>query len=72
MKKHKRDASHRCYVKGYQNAIQGRSLSNCPYQENTTRSYEWFRGWREGRVDLWSGYNQQVCQKKAGNLCLNH
>ena len=36
MKKHKRDPEHRSYVKGYQAAIQGRSLSVCPHQENTT------------------------------------
>ncbi|MGB2041959.1 MAG: ribosome modulation factor, partial [Porticoccaceae bacterium] len=33
MKKHKRDQDHRSYVKGYQAAIQERSLATCPYQE---------------------------------------
>ena len=51
MKKHKRDPEHRSYVKGYQAAIQGRSLSVCPHQENTTIAYHWSRGWREGRQD---------------------
>ena len=72
MKKHKRDMEHRSYVKGYQSAIQGRSLSLCPYQENTTMAYQWCRGWREGREDGWSGYNTATCQHKAGNLILNH
>ena len=72
MKKHKRDPEHRSYVKGYQTAIQGRSLSVCPYQEDTTMAYHWLRGWREGREDGWSGYNASTCQQKAGNLILNH
>ena len=72
MKKHKRDPEHRSYVKGYQAAIQGRSLSVCPHQENTTVAYHWSRGWRAGRKDGWSGYNTTACQHKAGNLVLNH
>lgn len=71
MKKHKRDPEHRSYVKGYQSAIQGRSLSLCPYQENTTMAYQWSRGWREGREDGWSGYNTNACQQKAASLILN-
>lgn len=71
MRKHKRDQSHRTYTKGYQTAIAGRSLSNCPYKENTLMSDNWSRGWREGRNDLWSGYTTSVCQQKLGNLILN-
>ncbi|HAZ80205.1 MAG TPA: ribosome modulation factor [Porticoccaceae bacterium] len=71
MKKHKRDPEQRSYVKGYQAAIQGRSLSICPHQENTKTAFQWSRGWREGRQDGWSGFNRETCQKKATNLALN-
>ena len=52
MKKHKRNPEHRCFVKGYQAAIQGRSLSGCPHQENSLMSFHWSRGWREAREDV--------------------
>lgn len=72
MRKHKRDQFHKTYTKGYQTAIARRSRSTCPYKENTPMYDHWLRGWREGRDDLWSGYNTAVCQQKIGNLILNH
>jgi ribosome modulation factor len=72
MKKHKRNPEHRCFVKGYQAAIQGRSLSGCPHQENSLMSFHWSRGWREAREDVWSGFDVKTCQQKVVNLTLNH
>ena len=68
MKKHKRNQDHRSYVKGYQAAIQERSLATCPYQEQSIMAYHWSRGWREGREDYWNGFNQASFQQKAANL----
>lgn len=68
MRKHKRDPAHRSYLKGYQAAIQGRSLSTCPYQDDSTLAYHWSRGWREGRQDHWAGFNELTYQQKVGNL----
>ena len=68
VRKQKRDLEHRSYVKGYQAANQGRSLSTCPYQDNSVMSFHWSRGWREGRGDYWAGFNQQAFQQKAINL----
>ncbi|MGB0474059.1 MAG: ribosome modulation factor, partial [Porticoccaceae bacterium] len=50
MKKHKKDLSHRAYIKGYQTAIQQRSISNCPYQPESKLAYHWCTGWRQGRA----------------------
>jgi len=68
VKKHKRDQDHRSYVKGYQAAIQDRSLAACPYQPNSVMAYHWSRGWREGREDYWNGFKQASFQQKAANL----
>ena len=68
VKKHKRDQDHRSYVKGYQAAIQERSLATCPYQEQSIMAYHWSRGWREGREDYWNGFNQASFQQKAASL----
>jgi ribosome modulation factor len=55
-------------VKGYQAAIQERSLATCPYQEQSIMAYHWSRGWREGREDYWNGFNQASFQQKAASL----
>lgn len=68
MKKHKRNQDHRLFIKGYQAAIQQRALATCPYQQHSTMAYHWSRGWREGREDYWSGFNQATFQQKAANL----
>jgi ribosome modulation factor len=68
VKKHKRDLEHRSFVKGYQAAVQGRSLEVLPYQEHSAMAFHWSRGWREGRKDYWDGFNQFSCQQKAASL----
>jgi|TARA_B110000967_G_scaffold12686_1_gene12321 ribosome modulation factor len=68
VKKHKRDLEHRSYVKGYQAAVQGRTLAAIPYQENSIMAFHWSRGWREGKEDYWNGFNQRSFQQKAANL----
>jgi ribosome modulation factor len=68
VKKHKRDLEHRSFVKGYQAAVQGRSLAGTPYQENSPMAFHWSRGWREGREDYWNGFNQYSFQQKAASL----
>lgn len=68
MKKHKRDQEHRSFVKGYQAALQGRSLDVIPYKEDSPMAFHWTRGWREGREDYWNGFNQYSFQQKAANF----
>jgi len=68
VKKHKRDQEHRSFVKGYQAAVQGRTLAAIPYQENSIMAFHWSRGWREGKEDYWNGFNQHSFQQKAANL----
>jgi ribosome modulation factor len=68
MKKHKKDLSHRAFVRGYQTAIQQRSISTCPYQTESELGFQWCTGWRQGRADYWSGFSQATMQQKAGNL----
>lgn len=68
MRRQKRDPVHRSYLKGYQAAIHGRSLNTCPYQMDSPLGYHWSRGWREGREDHWSGYNEFTFQQKAVSL----
>ena len=68
MKKKKKDQSFRAYSKGYQAAVQDRSLSACPYVIDSNMAYHWARGWREGREDFWSGFNQQAFQQKVSSL----
>ena len=68
VKKHKKDPTHRLHAKGYQAAIAGRNQSACPYQEGTNASFYWLSGWREGRQDQWSGYNEMTMQQKVSNM----
>ncbi|MCS5587559.1 MAG: ribosome modulation factor [Porticoccaceae bacterium] len=68
MKKHKKDLSHRAFIKGYQAAITKRSLSSCPYQQTSPLGFHWNTGWRQGRADYWNGLNQATLQQKAANL----
>ena len=68
MKKYKRDQDHRSYVKGYQAAVQQRSLATCPYQKQSVMAYHWSRGWREGREDYWNGFNQASFQQKVASF----
>jgi len=68
MKKHKKDLSHRAFIKGYQAAIKDRSLSSCPYQSTSSLEFHWNTGWRQGRADYWSGFSQATLQQKVSNL----
>jgi ribosome modulation factor len=68
MKKHKKDLSHRAFIKGYQTAIQLRSISTCPYQTESELGFQWCSGWRQGRADYWSGFSQATLQQKVSNL----
>lgn len=68
VKKHKRDQDNRSFAKGYQAAIQQRSITACPYQDQSVMAYHWSRGWREGREDYWNGFNQASFQQKAASL----
>lgn len=68
MRRQKRDISHRAYIKGYQAGFSGKNKSSCPHQETTEIAQDWLNGWREGREDKWSGYNEQTGQQKVINL----
>ncbi|WP_461481999.1 ribosome modulation factor [Porticoccus sp.] len=68
MKRQKRDSSHRAFIKGYQAGYNGRNKSSCPHVNETPLAQDWFNGWREGREDNWSGFNEQACQQKVINL----
>ena len=68
MKKRKRDLATRSFLKGYQASIQGRSLYTCPHNVDSNLAYHWNRGWREGKVDFWNGFNQQAFQQKVINI----
>jgi ribosome modulation factor len=68
MKRQKRNHIDRAFAKGYQTAINGRSRNVCPYEVGPIRQ-EWFNGWREGREDLWSGYNRLAQAQKLTLYC---
>lgn len=68
MKKHKKDLSHRAFLKGYQASIQNRSISTCPYQAESKLGFHWCCGWRQGRADYWDGLSLASLQQKAANL----
>ncbi len=68
MKRHKRDSSHRAFIKGYQAGFNGKSKSGCPHTSESENSMEWLRGWRVGREDHWSGFNQFTSNQKAAHL----
>ena len=50
MKKHKKDLTHRAFLRGYQAAIKERSISSCPYSTESNLGFQWCTGWRQGRV----------------------
>jgi len=68
MKKHKKNLSHRAFVRGYQAAIKERSLSTCPYQHASDLGFQWCTGWRQGRADYWDGFSQATMQQKVSTL----
>ena len=68
MKTQKRDSSHRAFLKGYQAGYGGKPRTFCPHIADTYNAIEWQRGWREGREDHWSGYNQFTSHQKVANL----
>ena len=68
MKKHKKDLSHRAFLRGYQTAIQPRSKSPCHYQADSILGFHWCTGWRQGRADYWSGFSQATLQQRVINL----
>ena len=68
MKKHKKDLSHRAFVRGYQTAIQQRSISTCSHQTASELGFQWCTCWRPGLADHGSGCSQSTMQQKAGNL----
>ncbi len=68
MKRHKRDLSHRAFLKGYQAGFNGRNKDACPHQYNTESAHQWYEGWREGREDNWNGYKLHTEQQKVANL----
>lgn len=55
MKRQKRDRTDRAYQRGYLTGLEGRSKSLCPKQDGTEHQ-EWMNGWREGRDDMWNGF----------------
>jgi len=68
MKKHKKDLTHRAFLRGYQAAIKERSISSCPYSTESNLGFQWCTGWRQGRVDYWDGFSQATMQQKVSNL----
>jgi len=67
MKRQKRSNIDRAFSKGYQAASGGKSWSSCPYETGEARQV-WMSGWREGRQDHWSGFNQMTHIQKLQNL----
>lgn len=54
MKRQKRDGQDRAFNHGYKAAIKGKSLDDCPHDQEQMR-YQWTVGWREGRQAQWEG-----------------
>jgi ribosome modulation factor len=67
MKRQKRDQVERAFTKGYQAGVQGRSRTLCPH-EVIARRQNWINGWREGREDLWDGFNRAAQAQKISNF----
>ncbi len=67
MKRQKRNQIERAFTKGYQAGVEGRSRNLCP---NSTRNTHqtWINGWREGREDLWDGFNRAAQAQKISNF----
>ncbi len=55
MKRIKRDRQAHAYTQGYKAGLRGHDMESCPFFELEARG-AWFRGWREGRVNLIYGY----------------
>lgn len=67
MKSQKRNPQERAMARGYQTGVSGKSKSLCPFETSSTR-YVWLAGWREGRQDLWNGYNVHTQVQKVSNF----
>ncbi|GAB1256991.1 ribosome modulation factor [Aurantivibrio plasticivorans] len=67
MKRQKRNQINRAFTKGYQAGVEGRSHSQCPHQDGPIR-HEWVSGWREGREDLWNGFNRAAQAQRISNF----
>lgn len=67
MKSQKRNPEDRAMVRGYQAGVSGKSKSLCPFETSNNR-HVWLAGWREGREDLWNGYNVHTQLQKTGSL----
>ncbi|MFT7560997.1 MAG: ribosome modulation factor [Flavobacteriales bacterium] len=67
MKRQKRDRCESALTRGYQAGYSGCSRDRCPHEGGEAR-HQWFSGWREGREDLWNGYNTLASVHKANNL----
>ena len=67
MKRQKRNHVERAFGRGYQTGVTGRSRSLCPHLTGPAR-HEWVSGWREGREDLWNGFNPAAQAQKISNF----
>lgn len=67
MKRQKRNLIERAFVKGYSAGVEGRSRSLCPHDAGVARQ-TWINGWREGREDIWNGYNRAAQAQKISNF----
>lgn len=67
MKSQKRNPQERAMIKGYQAGVSGKSKSLCPY-ETSSAKFDWQAGWREGREDLWNGYNVMSQLQRVSNF----
>ncbi len=67
MKRQKRTGTDRALTRGYQAGMQGRSRNLCPHDTGDAR-HVWLSGWREGREDLWDGYNTLAQVQKLSNM----
>lgn len=67
MKRQKRNRNDITMTRGYNAGFSGLSKDRCPYATGELR-HQWMSGWREGREDLWSGYNVATCIQKVSNF----
>ena len=67
MKSQKRTANDRAFPRGYQTGVSGKSRSLCPFSSGDPREF-WMSGWREGREDLWNGFNGKAQAQKLSSF----
>lgn len=67
MKRQKRNHVERAHSKGYQTGVTGRSRNLCPHESGQAR-HLWISGWREGREDLWNGFNGAAQAQRISNF----